>query len=121
MTVLVRGVLYPSARAAAEALGVTKGTIYSALSRGTIDTVGLGTGSIPTSHVKTIPPRSVTVAGKRFPSIAALARYIGRDPRNVRKSLLRGEKARAGLAVAVMKVAAARENEAMRKVMKAQE
>ena len=39
---LIRGVLYPSARAAAKALGVHENTIWHALNHGDIDHVGLG-------------------------------------------------------------------------------
>lgn len=42
MITKIRGVTYPSVKAASEALGVTVNAIYSALNRGNINTVGLG-------------------------------------------------------------------------------
>jgi len=42
MTVSIRGTTYPNARAAAKAVGVSVATVYSAVIRGTTDTVGLG-------------------------------------------------------------------------------
>jgi len=42
MQVKVRDKVYPSVRAAAEALGVTVNAVYSALNRGNIDKLGLG-------------------------------------------------------------------------------
>lgn len=41
MPVRVRGVTYPSAQACANALGVTRKTVYAALARGTPDHIGL--------------------------------------------------------------------------------
>jgi len=43
MLVEVRGTIYESIKHAASSLGVTKDAIYSALNRGSIDKVGLGT------------------------------------------------------------------------------
>ena len=40
LPVRVRGTIYPSARAAAEAIGVTPSTVYSALMRGREDYIG---------------------------------------------------------------------------------
>lgn len=45
--VRIRGVVYPSVRAAAEAMGVTTRTIYSHLDNGTIDNAGIGSGHGP--------------------------------------------------------------------------
>lgn len=42
MLIKVRGVTYPSVKAAAEALGVKTSAVYSALNRGNIETLGLG-------------------------------------------------------------------------------
>ena len=41
MPVRVRGVTYPSAQACADAIGVTRKTVYAALARGTPDNIGL--------------------------------------------------------------------------------
>lgn len=42
MKVEVRGVVYPNARTAARELGVSVSAVYSALHRGSPDTIGLG-------------------------------------------------------------------------------
>ena len=67
MLIRIRGVTYPSVKAAAEALGVTVYAIYSALTRGNIDTVGLGTSR----------PQPVTLDGITFPSIRAASLALG--------------------------------------------
>lgn len=63
MLVRIRGVTYPSVKAASEALGVTVGAIYSALNRGNIDTVGLGKSK----------KEPIYLFGVSFPSMAAAA------------------------------------------------
>ena len=70
MITKIRGVTYPSVKAASEALGVTVNAIYSALNRGNINTVGLGKSQ----------PRPVDLDGIAFPSIrsASLALGFGR-------------------------------------------
>ena len=67
MTVLIRGILYPSVKAAAEALGVTINAIYSALARGNIDTVGTGKSQ----------PQPVDLDGITFPSIRSASLALG--------------------------------------------
>jgi hypothetical protein len=42
MLVKIRNITYESVRHAADSLGVTKDAVYSALQRGTMDSVGLG-------------------------------------------------------------------------------
>lgn len=64
--VRIRGVDYPSQKAAAEALGVVPMTITRALDLGTIDRVGLRQTKIP-----------VTIRGVDYPSMAAAARALG--------------------------------------------
>lgn len=70
MLIKIRGVTYPSAKAAAEALGVKVSAVYSALNRGNIDTVGEGKSQ----------PQPITLDGISFPSIrsASLALGFGR-------------------------------------------
>ena len=114
MRVEVRGVIYPSVKACAEALGVSTGSVYRALSSGKVKTLGIGKGNVSTSHKVLVKKKPLIVAGYPFPSIAALALTIGRCPRGVRRSLYRGEKAQAGLIRAVMELVAARENAAMK-------
>ncbi|CAB4156280.1 hypothetical protein UFOVP1064_22 [uncultured Caudovirales phage] len=70
MITAIRGVTYPSVKAAAEAEGVTVSAIYSALNRGNINTVGLGKSQ----------PQPVEFEGLSFSSIrsASLALGFGR-------------------------------------------
>lgn len=67
MTVLIRGILYPSVKAAAHALGVTINAIYSALARGNIDTVGTGKSQ----------PQPVDLDGITFSSIRSASLALG--------------------------------------------
>ena len=67
MLIKIRGVTYPSVKAAAASIGVSADSIYSALDRGNMDTVGLG-------KTKKQP---VTLDGFTFPSIRAAGRALG--------------------------------------------
>lgn len=116
MTVLIRGKLYPSVAAAAKSLRVAKSTIYVAMMRGSLDRVGLGIDYRKRKWGGG-RRRPVTIAGKTFATIVELADAIGRNPKSVRTSLLAGERARARIALAVMKLNAKQENAAMRAVM----
>lgn len=119
MPVLVRGTTYPSAKSCAAALGVSLATVYCAVSRRDPDSIGLGRGNRPPAARKGgLPRKPVIVAGQRFASVADLARAIGRNPKDVRSSLRRGEAAQRGIVLAVMKLVATRENEAMRARLK---
>lgn len=101
MSIQIRGVVYPSVVEASAALGVTRQAIWSAISRGTIDRVGLGVDY----KARKCPggkPKPVIVGGKRFRSIADLARFIGRPPFSVRESLKAGEIAQGRITRAVL-------------------
>lgn len=102
MQVRVRGVVYPTVRACAEALGVSPATVYCAVSRRDTETLGYGRGRIKRNKGGGLPPKPVVVAGRRFKSIADLARFIDREPRYVRASLRKGEKAQMNIVQAVM-------------------
>ena len=67
MLIDVRGVIYPSVAATAAALGVTKNAVYSALARGNMEKLGLGT------TVK----KAVEIEGVAFPSLRAASRALG--------------------------------------------
>ena len=67
MIVEIRGQRFPTVRAAAAAMDVTEEAIYSALARGRMDMVGLGTTK----------KRPVTIEGVHFPTMAAAARTLG--------------------------------------------
>ena len=67
MLIKVRGVIYQSVRHAAESLGVTIAAVYSALRRGTMDSVGLGnTQRKPTE-----------LFGLKFASLSDACRVLG--------------------------------------------
>lgn len=70
MSVFIRGKLYPSARDAAKALGLSRTSIYHALAHGREDTVGLG---VHTPH----KGKQLSFAGKRFLSYSAVDRFLG--------------------------------------------
>lgn len=67
MIVQIRGQKFPTVRAAAAAMNVTEEAIYSALARGRMDMVGLGTTK----------KRPVTIEGVHFPTMAAAAKALG--------------------------------------------
>lgn len=121
MPVLIRGKEYPSAKEAAKALGVATATVYCGVIRGNPDRIGLGPDYSARRRGGGKPPQPVTIAGQHFPSMADLARAIGRDPRSVRASLKRGGEAHRRIVRAVMEIvaqrmkeAAARENAALK-------
>ena len=64
MLVEVRGVIYPSTRAAARALGVSIDAVYSALARGSMDKLGLGTTQRKPVEIGGIPFRSMCAASR---------------------------------------------------------
>lgn len=114
MQVKVRGKVYPSARAAAAALGVKVMSVYCAISRGNLDRLGLGPDYSKKITKGGQRPRRIVVAGQEFPSIASLARALGRPRKSVGASLRAGETARRRIALGVMALVAQRENAAMR-------
>jgi hypothetical protein len=72
--VTIRGVTYPSQKAAAEALGVSTQAITQAVRRGTTDNVGLGPlqkGCEPVRLYK------ITLGGVPYPSHKAAAEALG--------------------------------------------
>jgi hypothetical protein len=75
MRVKVRGVVYESVDECAAALGVCRGTVCAALSRGREDAIGTGRGRH--SGDRTGRAKPITVGGVRYPSIAAASRGLG--------------------------------------------
>lgn len=74
MPVRVRGTVYNSVKECAAAFGVSEGTVYSALTRGRMDYLGLGV------NWDRYQRRGVemTLAGKKFPSQKAVDRFLGK-------------------------------------------
>jgi hypothetical protein len=84
MRVDVRGTVYESVKDVVGALGVKKQAVYKAIARGTTDNLGL------------TPPNASKpqeIGGMTFPSIAHLARYIGKDVSHTRRALQSGGRA----------------------------
>ncbi len=91
------GKIYGSVRSCARAKGVKVASVYCALSRGNLATLGHGKGN-RTANRGGRAARPVTVGPVTFPSMKALSRALGRDPSYVRQTLARGkELARANL------------------------
>jgi len=89
MRVCIHGKTYPDVKTAAAALGVCPDTVYSALSRGNLNTCGQGKGN-RTVKRGGIPKKPITIHGRHFESIADLAKFIGRCKRSVRHSVANG-------------------------------
>lgn len=88
MRVRVRGTTYESVKDCAAALGVSPKTVYTAVNYGNPDKIGTGRPRPPGSGNQNIDnSKPVTIAGKHFPSISALARFLGRDISCTRKAL----------------------------------
>jgi hypothetical protein len=64
MLIKVRGITYPSTRAASRALGVSIDAVYSALARGSMDKLGLGTTQRKPVEIEGIPFRSMCAASR---------------------------------------------------------
>lgn len=75
--VRIRGVIYPSQRAAAKALGVSPASVNNALERGAEDSIGLGR--------QNNNARPVTIDGVTYRSRAEAARRLGISKHEVRK------------------------------------
>lgn len=89
MRVNIRGTIYESVPAAAKATGRSVKTIYAAIDRGCADKIGTGTPKAYRPH----PARDgkpQCVAGVWFPSISAVARFIGKDITHTRNALRKG-------------------------------
>lgn len=76
MQVKIRGRVYESVPKAAKKLKVAPSTIYSALTRGHVDAVGLGSGNRTTRRGGR-PKKPITLAGITFASWAEAARALG--------------------------------------------
>ena len=99
MRVDIRGTIYESVPEAAKAVNRSTTTVYRAIELGRTDQLGLGrvhkykrTGN---PCVATSKPQCV--AGVWFPSISALARFIGKDTSHTRVALNKGGRAYANI------------------------
>lgn len=97
--------VYASAKTAARAKGVARGTIYAALARGKIDTVGLGRGGRPDGYVNRggSERKQVKIGPVVFESRAAAAKALGYGRSGINKVLDKGgAKAKATLLARAM-------------------
>ena len=76
MIVDIRGTLYPSVRAASEALNVSCSTIYMALELGRPDTIGIGRGN---GHRRRQRPKKEILSGALFSDPKKAANFICRS------------------------------------------
>jgi len=113
MTIRIRGTIYPSAHAAAAALGIRPVTVYSALSRGAIDGAGIGAGRGRRKQGHSVKSKPVTIAGETFASMNAASVALGFGPQYLGNVLDRGkDRARTKLQAAAMLYAARRDGRA---------
>lgn len=118
MPVVIRGTHYPTVTDAALALGVKKATIYSALSRGRIDFVGIGRGQRPKENRISGRAKPCVIGGFAFTSMAAASVALGFRPKYLRDTLRKGKsEARQKIIQAAFRLRAKAENAAMRQVM----
>jgi hypothetical protein len=66
----IRGVTYPSLRAAAKALGVTVQAVWDSMRRGTLETCGLG-------YPNGTNTKPIVINGTAYPSLQAVADAFG--------------------------------------------
>ena len=78
MRVEIRGVIYESVPAAAEALGVSKWAVYQGLKTGNMDGVGIGSGKHD-AHKGGYKPKPISFFGGKvsFRSMSEAARELG--------------------------------------------
>lgn len=121
MRVTIRGVTYDSVREAASELGVAKSTVYCALSKGNIDTVGLGPGTRPPDRYRSGKGKEITLAGVTFPSIAAASVALGFRAKYLALALSKGKtETRQRIAYAALRYTARRDMDAVRLEWRAQ-
>lgn len=92
MRVTIRGTTYQSVPEAAAALGVAPATIYSAVTRGRTDSIGLGKGN-RTPRRGGRPPKPVKIGSVLFPSMAEASRALGFERRYVQRVMTAGKTA----------------------------
>jgi DNA-directed RNA polymerase specialized sigma24 family protein len=80
MLIKVRGITYPSVKAASEALGVSIEAVYSALSRGSMDKLGLGNTR----------KKAVEIEGLHFSSMCEASLALGFSRSYLRTALTSG-------------------------------
>lgn len=80
MRVTVRGQTFDSVRACADHFRIRPVTVYTALHRGAIDTLGLGKGTTARPRTPAIPPKPIILGQQYFPSLTAASAALGKGP-----------------------------------------
>lgn len=112
MSIEIRGVVYPSAKHAAKALGVRPITVYAALNRGRLDTVGIGQGKGSKRPLSGRKPKPLKIGNVEFESQIEADRQLGYSAGAVSNILRKGGKqAKEGLVRRVMEYQAKKEQE----------
>ena len=113
MPVRIRGVDYPTAADAAKALGVKQATIYSALYRNTLDTVGTGSGRLK-KNARGGKPRPIVLGTMKFRTIQEASLFLGYEKRSLSKILrVGGDHARQNVMRRLLEKTAQQENSRM--------
>lgn len=92
MRIKIRDTVYETVHEAAKAFGVKPTAIYVAASRGKLDRIGLPAKGRVLFAPGTKPGNAVTICGKHFPSITAMALFLGRSPSNTLKLWKNGKR-----------------------------
>lgn len=117
MRVEVRGVVYPDVHACSKALGVKPSTIYHALSRGKLDTLGTGRGKVKRPDAVGGKALGVKIGPFHFRSMAQASVFLG-FRRQYLWEALRGDNKAAKEKVmrVVMELASREENKAFKEM-----
>lgn len=119
MPVTVRGVTYANAHECAKALGVHPGTVYAAVCRNRLETLGTGRGvgkKHPHSGGRVKP---CTIGGFSFPSLSAASLALGFKRKYLGEALRRNrDSAKQKVLAAAMQLRAKAENKAMQNMLR---
>lgn len=88
MRVTIRGVTYPTVRAAADAFGVSSSYVYKAVTEGRQDSIGIGIGNWRKPRNR-FDGNRVVLFGVGFPSMTAASLALGFKDHYVRGVLVR--------------------------------
>ena len=91
VTVMVRGVVYPSVAAVSKKFGVKRNSVYAALSRGLQDRLGLKPGS-PNSGANNGRAIATVLAGVSFATLREVDALLGMKPGYTSNRINRGKR-----------------------------
>lgn len=117
MRVEVRGVVYPDVHACAKALGVTPSTVYHALCKGKLDTLGMGRGKLKRPDAVGGKAMGVKIGPLHFRSMAQASVFLGFRRQYLWEALRGGNKAaKQNVMRVVMELASREENQAFKEM-----